>query len=123
MRIREILESGNMPVDISDDLMDLLVTYRQRGFTEVPLDGSNGVLSYLSRRGHEIDKESLMGVGLPDIPDFADIIVRLDPKKITLKPTMNYDQVSKTELDKSKEKVAKGAAKGADKIVKSGGMV
>lgn len=123
MRIKEILESGNMPRDVSDDLMDLLMTYRQRGVTEVPVEGANGIVSYLSRRGHEIDVESIMSLRLSDVPGFSDIIVRVDPKKITMKPTMNSNQVNKTELDKSKEKVAKGAAKGADKIVKSGGRI
>lgn len=123
MKINEIINSNNITNDILDDLMDLLMVYRQAGSNEVSMTGPSGVISYLNNRGHDVDIESIMNLDISNIPKLSYVVTRVDPKKITLKPSMNTNQVSKDELDKSKEKVAKGAAKGAEKIVKSGGRV
>ena len=122
MLLKEIVMEGEMIKDISDDLMDLLSVYQQKGVNVVPVFGDNGIIRYLQRLGYQIDVNDLMSMKLPDLPQFKDFILRVEPEKITLKSLLPTYQISKNEFDKSAEKVAKGAEKGAEKIVKAGRM-
>ena len=121
MLIREIITETEISTEISNDLMDLIATYRQDGKDEIPMMGPNGAVTYLQKMGYSVTASSLMDLMIKD--PFVDVVERSDTLKITLKPIKAEPTVSPDEMEKSQEKVGKTAAKVADKVVKTGSQI
>lgn len=118
MRINELLYEDNLVDEIMNDLMDIVVTFKQKGEKTIPMQGEDGLLSLLKNIGFDVTAENIMKA-LTD-KKFVDIVKRSSPNEIDLKTSIPDTMASKKEVDKSKEKVAKIAAKASVKAVKSG---
>jgi hypothetical protein len=117
--IRELLrENSDVVDDISNDLMDIIVTYRTKNVGEAPMQGADGVVSYLNRLGYTVDANDVME--LLSKPPFDEVVERSDPEKIKLKTSIPEPKVGDDQMEKSREKIAKIAGKAATKAVKSG---
>jgi len=116
--IREIITEAEISTQISNDLMDLIATYRQDGKEEIPMMGPNGAVTYLRKMGYSVNTNGILDLLTKD--PFVDVVERSDPQKITLKPIRPEPTVSPDEMEKSQEKVEKTAAKVANKVVKTG---
>jgi hypothetical protein len=115
--IRDILSEGETSADISADLMDLITAYIRNKKTSIPMNGPNGAVLYLHRLGYSIDANTLMQ--LTANQQFNSVIERSDLDNITL-ATSPTDAVSKSKIDKSKDKIDKTATDVAKNVVKSG---
>lgn len=118
MRISELLFENETVDEIKNDLMDILITFKRKGEKKIPMTGKDGLVNLLKNVGFDVKPENIMKVLTQ--PEFNDIVKRSGVDDIDLKTDIPDTQVSKKELDKSKEKVAKVAAKASAKALKSG---
>lgn len=117
MRLREILSEESLSREIADDTMDWLSAYQLMGKETAPMSGNTGLIAFLEKQGYRsVDTELIMQ--MLSSPKFSRIVKRSTPEEIYLNSTKPSSAASDSELDKSKEKVMKGAAKGAEKMVK-----
>lgn len=120
MLIREILYENSTVVDsIINDLIDYIITFKQKNKTEIPMVGPAGAVTYLNNLGHDVNVTGLISLLSDD--RFSDLVQRSDHKVITL----NNDSSSSTgrdQLAKSKETVEKTAAKVSNNAIKTGDL-
>lgn len=115
MRIRDLLLEDQTVDEITNDLMDIILTYKQKGFKEIPMNGSEGLIPYLKRIGHDTTVEDLMDL-LAKNP-FDTIVKRSGIETVDLKSSIPDTVASTSQLEKSKKKVAKTASKVAKKAL------
>jgi hypothetical protein len=108
----------DVKTDMINDLMDLILIYRQGDLDNIQIKGPKGAILYLKNLGYDVDENTI--TNLLDDPAFDDVIERSDDKIITLKTAEPEGTVAPDELEKSQEKVDKTAAKVATDAVKSG---
>lgn len=118
MLIRELIVESEIREKIVNDLMDLLLLYRQSDQTKLKLVGPKGAISYLRRLGHTVDEDTMLT--LLDDPIWDNIVERSDSEFIHLKSSEPEPTVSPDEMESNEEKVDSAAARMADKNVKSG---
>jgi hypothetical protein len=117
--IQEILYESLVVDEIKNDLMDFLVTYRNKNRPWAPMSGPNGAVAYLRKMHHDVNASGLMN--LLAEPPFTDIVERSGPDHIKLK-THVPDQMSDKEKEKEAQKINQTAQTTADKAVKSGNL-
>lgn len=118
MRYVDLIAEETVTKAIDDDIMDWISAYQNQGQPKAPMAGPNGLLAHLERQGyHAIDTDLIMQQ--LSGPAFSKIVKRSTPEVIYLINANKSPGVSKDTMDKSREKVMKGAAKGAEKMVKN----
>lgn len=118
MRMLEILLEETVSGEIANSLMDWLTAYQTQGQVAAPMTGPSGAVSYLRKQGFRSTDPQLI-MDMLSGPKFSSIVRRSTPRMIYLLGNDKSSSVSSSELDKSADKVMKGAAKGAEKIVKN----
>ena len=121
MKIAQILNETDIKTSVIDDIMDLLLVYKQAGLNKINVKGSKGILIYLHNLGHTVDKETLITV--LDDPIFDEVIERSDQNEITLKGAELDSTIAPDEKALSQDKVDKTAAKVAKQEVKAGDKI
>ena len=117
MRLKELLSEETLRKEIADDALDWLSAYKLKGVEKAPMSGPGGMISYLEKLGyHSIDPVLVMD--MLSSPRFSGIVKRSTPEEIYLHVANPSSDAPQSEMEKSKEKVMKGAAKGAEKMVK-----
>jgi hypothetical protein len=116
--IRELLFETDVPDEIASDLMDMITSYVDRGLNEIPMTGPSGIISYMAKLGQNLAPEDVMSVLTQ--PQFSEVVSRSAPDKVELKQVIPQE-VGKSELEKSKDKITKGAEKQASDTVKKTG--
>lgn len=117
MRLMDILTEERLSQEIANDSMDWLAAYQLKGHDRAPMSGPNGLVSYLNGQGyHSVTVDLVMDLLSGD--RFSGIVKRSTPKEIYLNSVQSSSEVPKNEMERSEEKVMRGAAKGAKKIVK-----
>jgi len=117
--IRELLCESEITEDITNDLMDFIITYKSKNRPWAPMSGPNGAVTYMRNLKHDVNADDLMN--LLSNPPFTDVVERSGPEHIKLKTTVP-DQISDKEEEKEQEKQTKTAEKYADKQIKSGAL-
>ena len=121
MLIREIISESMQPAEIANDLMDLIVSYRRKNRTVIPMNGDNGAIQYLRNLGYNADAAIILNV--LDGEQFTgddSIIDRSDTNSITLRNTSPDSNLSADQQENSQDFVARVAGKAATDAVKSG---
>lgn len=118
MLIREILFEDETVDEIKNDLMDIIITFKQKGEKKIPMTGKDGLVELLRNVGFDVTPQNIMQVLTQ--PAFSSIVKRSSVSDVELKLDVPDTLTSKKEQEKSEEKVAKTAAKASVKAVKSG---
>lgn len=119
MLIKELLFENDTPVeDITNNLMDMVIAYIDRGLTKIPMIGPSGMVVYMKKVGYILSPNDIMKA-LED-PMFDDTVERSSPDEITLSGA-TPNGVSKPQMQKSKDKIEKDAQNQAAKNIKLGG--
>jgi len=115
--IKEIIFEGEVTKDITNDLMDFIITYRNKNRPWAPMSGANGAVAYMRKLNHDVNADNLMQV--LSQPPFTDVVERSGPEHIKIKTSVP-DHLSDKAAEKEHEQIEKTAEKEADKAVKSG---
>jgi hypothetical protein len=121
MLIREILQEDDVSDEITNDLMDILMAYKQKGKTFIPMktsDTEEGILTFLKKIGYDLNTHTISDL-LTKSP-FDSIVKRAGTDKIELKSDEPETTAPQSELEKSEKHVDRVAKKRAKKDVKSG---
>jgi len=117
--IRELLREGEITDDVKNDLMDFIITYKNKNQPLAPMSGANGAVEYMRNLDHDMTVNDIMTL-LSNEP-FTDIVERSGPEQIKLK-TIIPDHVNADEKEKEEKKLVKTADNVADTTVKSGAL-
>ena len=121
MRLRDLLFEDDTADEINNDLMDIIMTYKQKNKSKIPMhdtDKEEGLLNILKKAGFDLSSEEAMNVLTKD--RFNNIVKRAGQDEIEIKTSIPDSKPTKSQLDKSEEKIDKIAKKAAKKAVKSG---
>jgi hypothetical protein len=121
MLIREILrEDVSVPVDMANEMMNLITTYRFRKQSKIP---TKVAIDYLGKLGYHVDVSGLMDLlSAPPFkqPDGTSVVVQTTKEEIKLRASIPDSSDSPDQIEKSRDRVEKVATKAAVKAVKSG---
>lgn len=123
MRIGDLLLENEILDEIKNDLMDILMTYKQKGKNKIPMhntDTEDGLIELLKKAGFDVKVEDLSNM-LTQKP-FDSIVKRSGADEIELKTSIPDTLPTKSQKEKSEEKIDRIAKKAAKKAVKSGEM-
>jgi hypothetical protein len=121
MRICEILNEDSTADEIKNDLMDVLMAYKQKGINKIPMkktETEEGVLTFLRKIGYDITSHNVSEI--LSKPPFDSIVKRSGVDDIELKTDQPDSTPSKSQQEKSEEKIDRIAKKAAKKAVHSG---
>jgi hypothetical protein len=121
LKISEILQEGAVTDDVTNDVMDFITAYRNKNVSSIPMMGENGMMVYLQRLGHDLDKGDVMK--LLSNPPFGELVKKSSPEKIELNTDFADKEPNADTLEKSRKKMDKNAEKIASKMVKAQGEV
>ena len=121
MRICDLLNEDITVDEIKNDLMDILMTYKQKGKNKIPMKktaSEEGVLTFLKNVGYDVHSHNVSEI--LSKPPFDKIVKRSGVDEIELKTDQSDSMPSKSQQEKSEEKIDRIAKKAAKKAVKSG---
>lgn len=123
MRICDLLLENETIDEIKNDVMDILMAYKQKGKNKVPMhstDDEDGLIKLLKKAGYDVKVEDLSKM-LTQKP-FDSFVKRSGANEIELKTSIPDTLPTKSQKEKSEDKIDRIAKKAAKKSVKSGEM-
>ena len=121
MRIYEILKEDDTSDEIKNDLMDILMAFKEKGKNKIPMkstDTEEGILTFLKRIGYDLDVKNVSDILTK--PPFDSFVKRSGVDEIELKTDQSDSTPSKDQQEKSEDRIDKIAKKVAKKDVQSG---